>query len=144
MKRKSSNRDGTGFLALPHVVMDSPAFVALSDPASRLLMDLCRQLRKDNNGRLVASMAALRSRGWTSNDKLTRARRELEEAGLIWQTRLGMRPNRAAWFAVTWLSLDWSPEMDVKQTSFPRGRYLQRTSEKTQALHRQTVQEAPK
>jgi hypothetical protein len=139
MKRKSSNRDGTGFLALPHVVMDSPAFLSLSAPASRLLLDLCRQLRKDNNGRLIASMAAMKPRGWSSNDTLTRARRELEDAGLIWQTRQGMRPNRAAWFAVTWLSIDWSPEMDVKQFAFPRGLYIERKPEKTQALHRETV-----
>jgi hypothetical protein len=111
-KHKRTGRDGVRFLALPHTVMDSPAFLGLSAPAVRLLLDIARQFDGRNNGRLVACMSALKARGWTSNDTLTRARKELETSGLLYQTRIGMRPNRAAWFALTWLALDWTPEME--------------------------------
>lgn len=142
-KRKPKNRDGSRFLALPHVVMDSSAFLNLSAPSVRLLLDIARQYSGSNNGKLVACMSALKDRGWTSNDTLTRARRELEASGLLIETRKGMRPNRAAWYAVTWTTLDWIPEMDIKRESFERGAYAKNDPipaiGKTRALHRQTV-----
>jgi hypothetical protein len=122
-RNRKADRDGVRFLSIPHVVMDSPAFIGLSAPAVRLLLDIARQLSVSNNGKLTASMKYLAKRGWTSNDTVTRARRELLEAGFLFETRKGMRPNRAAWFAVTWTSLCWSPEMDVSERSFPRGAY---------------------
>lgn len=96
----------------------------LSAPAVRLLIDIARQLDGRNNGRLVACMSVMQTRGWTSNDTLTRARRELQAAGLLFQTRIGMRPNRAAWYAVTWLELNWTSEMECSPSAFPRGQYL--------------------
>ncbi|MCC4115340.1 hypothetical protein LLG90_08275 [Aromatoleum toluclasticum] len=125
-KHKRSGRDGVRFLALPHTVMDSPAFLELSAPAVRLLLDIARQFDGKNNGRLVACMAAMKSRGWTSNDTLQYARRELEAAGLLALTRKGARPNKAAWFALTWAGLDHSSEMDEMKSpaSFPRGAYI--------------------
>ena len=122
-KHKQKDRDGASFLALPHIVMDSPAFLALSASAVRLLLDIARQLNNRNNGRLVACMSALKHRGWTSNDTLTNALRELESAGLLFKTRKGARPNRAAWFALTWAALDWTPEMECSSSSYPRGQY---------------------
>jgi hypothetical protein len=38
----------------------------------------------------------------------TRCVRELTEAGLLVRTRLGARPNRAAWFGVGWMGLHGS------------------------------------
>lgn len=123
-KHKRTGRDGSRFLALPHTVMDSPAYIALSAHAVRLLLDISRQYTGSNNGKLVACMTALNPRGWTSNDTLQNARRELEAARLLVLTRRGARPNKAAWFALTWASLDYSPEMDeVSPASFPRGAY---------------------
>lgn len=140
-KSSRADRDGLGFVALPFVVLDCPGFLGLSGPAVRLLIDMARQYSGRNNGRLVACAKAMKPRGWNSNDTLSRARKELEEAGFLVQTRLGMRPNRAAWFALSWQALDWSPEMDIKRESFRRGLYLT-CSTKTQPLHRQTVQTA--
>ena len=51
-KGADSGRDGGGFVALPWVVLDSAAYAGLSHPARGLLLELCRQLRSDNNGRL--------------------------------------------------------------------------------------------
>ncbi|QLQ24767.1 MAG: hypothetical protein HZT41_07795 [Dechloromonas sp.] len=123
-KTRYAARDGSRFLALPHVVMDSPAFRNLSGPALRLLLDIAREYRGDNNGQLVACSAYLKTRGWNSNDTAMRARRELEASGLIVETRKGMRPNRAAWYALTWASLDWIPAMDLPRAQFTRSAYL--------------------
>ncbi len=126
-KRKQTGRDGGRFLALPHVVLDSAAFLSLSFSARALLLDIARQYLGDNNGRLLASESALRPRGWNSKDTITRARRELEAAGLIVETRKGARPSKAAWFAVTWLNLDWTPDMDMPRAGYRRGLYLENT-----------------
>jgi hypothetical protein len=139
-KHKSRNRDGIRFVAMPHTVLDSAAFLGLSAPAVRLLLDIARQFTGSNNGRLVACTKYLAPRGWKSHDTATRARRELEAAGFIVETRMGMRPNRAAWFALTWVGLDWSPEMDIKREQFRRGLYAKDDPPppigKTQALSR--------
>lgn len=135
-RKRSASRDGGRFLALPHVVLDSPAFRELSGPALRLLIDIARQYDGGNNGSLVACSKYLRTRGWTSEDTASRARRELEASCLIVETRKGMRPNRATWYALTWLSFDWLPAMDLPRAQFQRGAYL---PEKMTSLHRQAV-----
>lgn len=141
-KHKRTGRDGVGFVALPHVVMDSQAYLGLSGPAMRLLLDLARQYTGKNNGRLVVCMSALAGRGWTSNDTLTRATRTLEVSGLVFQTRMGARPNKAAWYALTWADLDWCSEMEIRPESFPRGQYARNSPmppiPKTRALPRLT------
>lgn len=142
-KKRYSSRDGICFVILPHVVLDSIAFIRLSGPAVRLLLDIARQLNGKNNGRLVACSKYMAPRGWKSNDTLLRARRELESSGLIMETRKGARPNRATWYAITWDSLDWVPEMDIKREQFQRSAYAKHTPlppvPKTSALYRQTV-----
>lgn len=70
-----------------------------------MLLELARQLGPDSNGRLLASSAYLSKRGWKSNDVITRAVRELVEAGFLHQTVQGQRPNKASWYAVTWQRL---------------------------------------
>jgi hypothetical protein len=88
-----------------------------------LLIDIARQYSGANNGKLVACMRYLATRGWTSNDTILRARRELEAARFLVQTRMGARPNKAAWFAATWWGLDWLPEMEIAKNDFERGAY---------------------
>ena len=78
----------------------------------------------DNNGRLVACSKYLRTRGWSSEGTASRARKELEASRLIVETRKGMRPNRATWYALTWLVFDWSPDMDLPRNQFQRGVYV--------------------
>lgn len=51
--KKNRNRDGSRFMALPHVVLDSPAYLALSFSARALLVDIGRQYSGGNNGRLL-------------------------------------------------------------------------------------------
>lgn len=119
-----SGRDAGGFVALPWSVLDCPAYARLSHPARGLLFEFARQFVRDNNGRLLASAAYLGKRGWKSADVITRAKRELLEAGFIFQTVQGQRPNKASWYAVTWRTLDRIPGYDAGvEKSFERGAY---------------------
>jgi hypothetical protein len=57
-------------------------------------------------------------------DVITRAKRELIEAGFIFQTVMGHRPNKASWYAVTWRVLDKVPGYDEGTAQlFERGAY---------------------
>lgn len=142
VRRNDSGRDSGGFIALPWSVLDSRAYGRLSHPARSLLLEIARQFVRDNNGRLLASGTYLRERGWNSSDVITRAKRELIDAGLIFETVAGHRPNKASWYAVTWRALDRHPAYDAEAALFRRGAYRDDTNSKTQPLHRRTVQSA--
>lgn len=123
-QKGDSGRDAGGFVALPWSVLDCPAYAALSHPARALLFELARQFVRDNNGRLLASAAYLAKRGWKSADVITRAKRDLIEAGFIHETVRGHRPNKASWYAVTWQRLDKLPGYDAGAAeTFVRGAY---------------------
>lgn len=102
----AASRDAGGFVALPWAVLDSAAYQRLSHPARTLLLEIARQYVRDNNGGLLCSMDYLRLRGWKSADVVQRAKDSLIEAGFIFETVKGARPNRASWYAVTWAALD--------------------------------------
>lgn len=117
-------RDAGGFVALPWTVLDCASYARLSHPARALLLEFARQFVRDNNGRLLCSMNYLRKRGWKSADVVTRAKRELLEAGFVFETVKGRLPNRAAWYAVTWRTLDPHSDYDPgAATAFRRGAY---------------------
>jgi hypothetical protein len=122
------NRDSGPFVALPWSVLDSPAYIGLSHPAKALLMEIARQYVRDNNGRLLASRAYLSRRGWKSHDTISRAISELIAAGLIHQTVMGHRPNKASWYAVTWRMLDRIPGYDAGAAeNFQRSAYTKQS-----------------
>jgi len=123
---RDETRDSGGFVALPWSVLDCPAYAQLSHPARSLLLEFARQYVRDNNGRLLASYAYLLPRGWCSKDVITRAKRELIAAGFVHETVMGHRPNKAAWYAVTWRTLDKIPGYDFGAAeAFQRGAYRQ-------------------
>jgi hypothetical protein len=105
-RREGNGRDSGGFVALPWAVLDSAAYAHLSHPARSLLLEAARQFVRDNNGRMILTRAYLGKRGWNSNDVISRARDELVAAGFLHETVKGHRPNKASWYAVTWLMLD--------------------------------------
>jgi len=105
-RKVDSGRDAGGFVALPWSVLDSAAYQGLSHPARSLLMELARQYVRGNNGSLLTSNAYLGTRGWKSHDTITRAKRELIDAGFVHETAKGQRPNKAGWYAITWRVLD--------------------------------------
>lgn len=124
-RRKGAARDPGGFAAIPWTVLDSAAYLRLSHPARSLLLEIARQYHGDDNGRMVVSMAYLKPRGWSSNDTILRAKRELLDAGLIFETCKGRRPNRASWYALTWHRLDKLDGYDQGvAAAFPRSAYL--------------------
>lgn len=124
LRRGDASRDGGRFIALPWSVLDSRAFLGLSYPARALLLEIAWQFVRDNNGRLLTSAGHLEACGWKSRDVITRAKRELLEAGFIFETVKGQRPNRASWYAVTWMTLDRHPDFDAGALEgFQRGAY---------------------
>ncbi|WP_175765094.1 hypothetical protein [Burkholderia ambifaria] len=140
-RRASSSRDPGGFVAIPWTVLDSDAYQGLSHPARSLLLEIARQYHGDDNGRMIATLAHLKPRGWTSNDTIQRAKQELLDAGLIFETVKGCRPHKASWYAATWWALDKLDGYDVGVSAgFMRGAYLRAQPEKTAPLLRQTVQ----
>jgi len=107
--------------------MDSPAYAALSHPARSLLWEIARQFVRDNNGRMLVSRDYLAARGWKSADVIQRAKTALIEAGFIYETVKGSRPNKASWYAVTWRALDKIPGYDDGAAAgFVRGAYGRR------------------
>lgn len=128
-KRKSwkearDKRDGGAFMTLPFSVLNSRAYIDASPHARMLLFDLFLQYRGDNNGDLSACWKFMQARGWRSETTLTKAKRELIDAGLIVETRKGARPNKASLYAVTWCDLDdCGGKLDMSPAAFPRGAY---------------------
>lgn len=128
-KAAAASRDAGGFVAMPWVVLDSPAYQSLSHPARGLLMEFARQYVRDNNGRLLASVAYLKTRGWKSCSVIDRAKKELIEAGFIYETAKGQRPSKASWYAVTWATLDHINGFDPgARDGFQRGAYRTKTA----------------
>ena len=120
-----STRDAGGFIALPWSVVDSPAYMNLSLSAKCLLIEIARQYKADNNGRLIATYSYLRKRGWVSADTITRAKRELINAGFIYETVMGHRPNKASRYALTFFTIDKLPGYDAgAYEGFQRSAYL--------------------
>jgi hypothetical protein len=124
-KRSAQKRDSGAFVAVPMAVLECPAYIGLSPSAIKLLWDIASQLRGDNNGHLYCAWVVMQKRGWKSEATLAKAKKELLESQLLFETRKGARPNRAGWYAITWQALDAIDGMDIKPAAFPRGAYRQ-------------------
>lgn len=123
-RRNGDKRDGTQFVALPLVVLESPGYRLASHPARSLLIDIAMQYTGHNNGKLTACAKYLRAKGWKSNDTIVSARRELVECGLLIETRKGGFPNTTSWFALSWYDLDQTQGLDIDPKLYRRGWYM--------------------
>ena len=126
LKEIKHKRDGGGgaVLIVPHVVLNSPAYLTLSGRAIKLLYDLTMQYNTYNNGALLASWRYMsEKRGWTSADQLAKAKAELIEKLLVVQTVQGLLPNKASWYGLTWLALDNIKGLEITPNNWPRGAY---------------------
>ncbi|MDO9313351.1 MAG: hypothetical protein Q7T97_02250 [Burkholderiaceae bacterium] len=123
-KGNRDKRDGRQFVLLPHVVLESPGYRLATHPARSLLIDIAMQYTGHNNGKLVACAKYLKVKGWNSNATIVRARHDLIDCGLLIETRKGARPNKAAWFALSWLDLDQGQGLDIDPTFYRRGAYM--------------------
>lgn len=122
--RVDKGRDPGRFIGLPVSVLESAAYLGLSANARSLLLEVAMQFHGDDNGRMLLSREYLSKRGWNSNSMITKGKRELLEAELIFETVKGHRPNKASWYAVTWRRLDKLPGFDHGvERAFEQGAY---------------------
>lgn len=112
-RKKRDNGMGGRFVGLPHWVMLHPAYRAASARARSLLFDVAMQYNGRNNGRLVACEKFLNPLGWKSKDGIHKGKTELLSLGLLVETRKGAKPNRAAWYALSWRPLDATAGLDL-------------------------------
>lgn len=133
-KRRDTGRDPGGFVALPWRVLDSAAYMGLSPTAKALLLEVARQFRGDDNGRMLLSRVYMATRGWYSAGVIQQAKTELLAAGLIFQTVMGYRPAKASWYAVTWRKLDKIPGYDSgTEITFEQGVYSKTAAKEKRA-----------
>lgn len=119
-KKRGDKAFNEVFAGIPKAVLYSPVFVALNKVERALLFEFMAQYNGTNNGRLLCTVKKLKNRGFTSSDVLHRAKKVLIQAGLIYETVQGHRPNWASWYALTWRPLDKSDRYDPGvQSDFP-------------------------
>jgi hypothetical protein len=116
--KNKDKRDSGGFVALLHPLLDSAAYRSLGYAARCLLTDIARQYKGHNNGCLVACDKYLKPLGWSSHQTISSSLKQLMEVGLIIRTRLGMKPNKAAWYALAWYEIDPIDGMDMKSNHY--------------------------
>ena len=110
-----------GFARIPHAVMDSQAFMGLSDRAKSLLFALIRQINGANNGRLQLTNSWLSKHGWQSHSSNSKAIAELLERNLIVISRLGGLNAGCNWYAVTWLQISNFDGLDITARTYKQG-----------------------
>lgn len=125
------------FVGIPRSALESPPFIGLSAQAVKLLIDVAAQFRGDNNGDLCIAWKLMKPRGWRSEETLHRAKKELLDAGFLFEARKGHRPNVCSLFALTWHVLDHSDKHDPgARAGFRRHDYLYRAgSAKPATVH---------
>lgn len=109
-EKKRSKFTGRGkgppFVQLHHWIVDTDEFAALKGSALKMLIDLARQYRGNNNGDLCPALLAKSGR-WTSNSKRKRALDLLEAGHWIVKTKQGgMMGLGADLYAITWWPID--------------------------------------
>jgi hypothetical protein len=111
VERSKEDCDGSHFLRLPHVVIDSPGYRLAEHSSRSLLVDVASQLRRPGsdgglpNGALLATRDRMAAFGWKSQGVLHRAIADLVSCGLLIETRKGHK-NSASLYAVSWMALD--------------------------------------
>ena len=124
------------FVALPHVVLESPSYLNIGSSAKALLIDLAHQYNGRNNGDLTAAFGHMKKRGWRSKQTLAKALRELIAAELVLKTRQGKFQNPNACcdlYALTWQSIDECPgkNLEVNPTMTPPRKFSLEASKMT-------------
>lgn len=115
------------FALIPQVIIESEEVTNLSGSAFHLLLILASQYNSHNNGDLSATYKQTYPLGFTSNDKLTKAKRELLESGLIFESRAGLfsRPMPScSLYALAWQPIDeCGGKHHLKPTNKPIGKF---------------------
>lgn len=98
-------RESGSFLMVPHAVLHSPNYIALSAHAVKLLFDMAQGYTGKNNGDLCAAWKLMKARGWRSKDTLNKALKELVRFGMLELTRQGGM-HKASLYGITWKPID--------------------------------------
>ncbi len=141
-KNDTSWRDSDGFMLIPTIVLNSSAYIGLSDKAKCLLvlMSMQHSRTKPNNGRLICTKKYMSKWGWNSSDKLNRAKRELIDAGFLYETVKGHRPNKASLYALTFFSLSKQQGYDYgAERGFKRSAYQNATLSPANGIRKATI-----
>lgn len=105
------------FVAIYRSVLDSQSLTDLTPHACKLLLELLRQYKGDNNGNLTLAWSIVSEHGFRSRTTLWRCKKELIDVGLIYVTRKGHFPSTTELLALTWFPLDVSPKFDPEALS---------------------------
>lgn len=125
-KRFKGSKYDEPFVGIVRSVFESAAFAALSPHACKLLLELARQYKGDNNGNLTVAWSVVSKRGWRSKTTLWRCKAELIQTGFVYVTRKGHMPSTCELLALTWFPLDVSPKFDPEALHcFKRKAYAQ-------------------
>lgn len=123
--KKKPFESATGrYTPLPHMLLDSTAFMGASHRTRSLILELLRQHSGTNNGHLHLALGWLKARGWASADGVQKAKEEALERSLIIKTReggLNIGPDR---YALTWLPITNFVGLQIAQKDYHPGRYL--------------------
>lgn len=93
------------FLRLPHYVITSPQWRALSGNAIKFLVELAAAYDGKNNGDLSLTRKQALANGWRSGDTRDNAAGEAVEAGFAVVTRHGHK-GACNLYAITWEPID--------------------------------------
>ena len=116
-RRAKGRRTSEPFLSLPYSLIRHKNFKTLKAKPTKLLIDIASEYNGRNNGDLCAPLSIMRERGWSSNDQLFRARKELVARGILWVSRQGGR-NQCTLYALTWQPInDCGGKLDINATT---------------------------
>lgn len=123
-RKKPAEAVSGRYIALPHALLDSVAWMGASPRCRALVLELARQLDGKNNGHLHAAAGWMRKRGWSSADAIQKAKAEAMERRLIIRTRFGGLNAGPDLYAVTWLPISNFVNLEIAQKDYHPGAYL--------------------
>lgn len=129
-KREDYLRSRGGFAGIPRRLMESDDYKSLSGNAVKLLVELCGQYKGKNNGDLSCEWSKMKTRGFNSDNTVSRAKKELIDKNFIEVTRYGMAGVKGRrlcnLYALTFQPIDeiyeknGQPKLDVASTRLPK------------------------
>ncbi|WP_395642768.1 hypothetical protein [Rudaea sp.] len=104
--RQTGRGASHSFVAMPHYMLESEQWGALSSHAVKLAMEFARQFKGSNNGDISVPFSRMKRRGWRSHHTLRGAIEELIASGFIVRTRSPNKHHVCALYAITWQPID--------------------------------------
>jgi len=107
-QRNKNGRSKTGkpFIKIYKNMLRSPIYHSLKGNSVKLLFDVASEYNGSNNGDLCVTLSVMKAKGWNSNDKMTRALKELLAKGFLIKTRQGGLNMGCSLYALGWEPID--------------------------------------